>query len=58
MPIFASALLAAWALLSGYASQENTTPLPELQSSGWRDASAVAPVADFDAYVAGVSPRG
>lgn len=54
-PIFATALLAVWALLSGCASKESTAPRPELQSSGWRDASAVAPVADFDAYVAGVT---
>jgi esterase/lipase len=48
-------LVAVWALLSGCASKESTAPRPELQSSGWRDASAVAPVADFDAYVAGVT---
>ena len=49
------ALVALWALLSGCASRDSTAPRPELQSSGWRDASAVAPVADFDAYVAGVT---
>ena len=54
-PIFAMGLVAVWALLSGCASKESTAPRPELQSSGWRDASAVAPVADFDAYVAGLT---
>ena len=53
--IFATALLAVWALLSGCASKESVAPRPELLSSGWRDASAVAPVADFDAYVAGLT---
>lgn len=53
--IFATALLAVWALLSACASKESVAPRPELLSSGWRDAPAVAPVADFDAYVAGVT---
>ena len=53
--IFATALLAVWALLSGCASKESVAPRPELLSGGWRDASAVAPVADFDAYVAGLT---
>jgi alpha-beta hydrolase superfamily lysophospholipase len=53
--IFATALLAVWALLSGCASKESVASRPELLSSGWRDAPAVAPVADFDAYVAGVT---
>ena len=50
--IFGIALLA---LLPGCASSESRAQRPELLSSGWRDAPAVAPVADFDAYVAGVT---
>ncbi|MGI9153666.1 MAG: alpha/beta hydrolase [Rubrivivax sp.] len=52
---FATSLVVVWALLSGCASRDNIEPRPELLSSGWRDAPAVAPVADFDAYVAGVT---
>ena len=52
--IFASSLVVVWALLSGCASRDNIDPRPELLSSGWLDAPAVAPVADFDTYVAEV----
>ena len=46
---------ALFALLSGCASRESVAPRAERLSSGWRDPSAVAPVADFDAYVAQVT---
>ena len=47
--------MALLALLVGCATREGVAPRPELLSSGWRDASALAPVADFDAYVAQVT---
>jgi esterase/lipase len=46
---------ALFALLSGCASNESVAPRAELLSSGWRDPSAAAPVADFDDYVAEVT---
>ena len=57
-PIFAVGLVAVWALLSGCASKESTAPGSDLLSSGRGDASSVAPVADFDAYVAQSPPPG
>ena len=53
--ILGISLLALLALLPGCASKESLASRPELLSSGWRDASAAAPAADFDAYVAGVT---
>ena len=42
-------------LLPGCASRQSVPPRPELLSSGWSDPAAVAPGADFDAYVARVT---
>jgi pimeloyl-ACP methyl ester carboxylesterase len=42
--------VALMALLQGCASNESVAQQPELLSSGWSDLSAMAPVADFDAY--------
>jgi hypothetical protein len=55
--ILSAAVLAAalLALLQGCASNESAAPRPELLSSGWSDPPAVAPGADFDAYVAEVT---
>ncbi|MFN8820480.1 MAG: hypothetical protein ACK5ZA_01935, partial [Betaproteobacteria bacterium] len=46
--------MALCTLLMGCASSQSTAPPSELASSGWSDASALAPVADFDAYVVDV----
>ena len=43
------------ALLIGCASKEDVARPPELVSSGWRDAAALAPAADFDSYVVHVT---
>jgi alpha-beta hydrolase superfamily lysophospholipase len=43
------------ALLTGCAVSGRVVPAPELASSGWNDPAALAPVADFDAYVRGVT---
>ncbi len=42
-------------LLHGCASNGSVAPPSELVSSGWGDPAALAPVADFDAYVSGVT---
>jgi alpha-beta hydrolase superfamily lysophospholipase len=47
--------VALMALLQGCASNESVAPRPELLSSGWSDPPAMAPGADFDAYVAEVT---
>jgi alpha-beta hydrolase superfamily lysophospholipase len=43
------------ALLTGCAVNGRVASAPELASSGWSDPAALAPVADFDAYVRGVT---
>lgn len=47
--------IALASLLSGCASTDGAAPSSELVSSGWKNAPALAPVADFDAYVAQVT---
>ena len=47
--------IALASLLSGCASRDGAAPSSELVSSGWKNAPALAPVADFDAYVAQVT---
>ncbi len=42
-------------LLFGCATTRTTAPSSELVSTGWSDPSALAPAADFDAYVAGIT---
>lgn len=42
-------------LLSGCASTDGSASAPELVSRGWENPAALAPVADFDAYVAQVT---
>lgn len=46
--------IALSALLLGCSSTGPSAPSPDMMSSGWRDAAALAPAADFDAYVSGV----
>jgi hypothetical protein len=46
--------IALASLLSGCASRDGAAPSSELVSSGWENAPALAPVADFDACVAQV----
>jgi alpha-beta hydrolase superfamily lysophospholipase len=55
--VLAAVLVAAAlsTLLQGCATSGDVVPAPELASSGWSDPAALAPVADFDAYVSGVT---
>ncbi len=55
MVALGAAVVLSVLFLSGCASRGNTTPSPELVSSGWSNPSALAPVADFDAYVGSVT---
>ncbi|MFN9744081.1 MAG: alpha/beta hydrolase [Betaproteobacteria bacterium] len=57
-PVVLAGFLVAAALstlLQGCATSGDVAPPPELASSGWSDPATLAPVADFDAYVSGVT---